>query len=123
MLQSSLVIDLAPLKTLSGNDPEFIREILEMISLQSPQLVEKINEEYSNESFYEMSRTAHKYKSSLQILGNSDLTNMAQEIEYLAATGHTTERLVELLDQMNNVCDQLLDLIQAELTALQVART
>ena len=121
MSQASLVIDLAPLRSLSGNDSEFIRDILEMISIQSPQLMDKINEEYAGEDYLSLSKTAHKYKSSLQILGNPDLISMAQEIEHIASTGHTTPRLAELVDQLNNICDQLLDIIQQELTALEQA--
>lgn len=118
MSNSLLVIDLAPLKTLSGNDPDFMKEILQMISLQSPQLLEKINQEYAAEDFKAMSQTAHKYKSSLQILGNPGLIKMAQEIEDLASAGHHSERLTSHIEIFNQICDQLLDIIQEELIFL-----
>lgn len=95
-----------------------MKEILQMISLQSPQLLEKINQEYAEEDFIAMSQTAHKYKSSLQILGNPGLIKMAQEIEDLASTGHHSERLASHIEIFNQICDQLLDIIQEELIFL-----
>lgn len=89
-----------------------------MISLQSPQLLEKMNQEYSEEDFTAMSQTAHKYKSSLQILGNPGLITMAQEVEDLAGSGHHSERLASLVETFNQICDQLLDIIQEELIFL-----
>mgnify|MGYP000990003528 CR=1 FL=1 len=89
-----------------------------MISLQSPQLLDKINQEYAEEDFKAMSQSAHKYKSSLQILGNPGLIALAQEIENLASAGHDSERLASLVDTFNSICDQLLDIIQEELIFL-----
>lgn len=95
-----------------------MKEILQMISLQSPQLLEKMNQEYAEEEFITMSQTAHKYKSSLQILGNPGLIKMAQEVEDLASSGHHSERLASLVETFNQICDQLLDIIQEELIFL-----
>ncbi|MDP5171251.1 MAG: Hpt domain-containing protein [Bacteroidia bacterium] len=121
MSDTLLVIDLAPLRSLSGDDTEFVKEILEMISIQSPQLLDKINEEYAREEYQAMSKTVHKYKSSLQILGNQSLISMVQEMEDLSSTGHTTPRLASLLDTFNSICDQLLDIIREELIMLSDA--
>ncbi len=113
-----LVIDLTPLRMLSGDDAAFMQEILEMIAVQSPQLIEKINQEFSDKDLAAVSKSAHKYKSSLQILGNQHLISMAQEIEDLAATGQLTERLAQLISQFNGISDQLLDIIREELILL-----
>lgn len=118
MSNSLLVIDLAPLRTLSGNDPAFMKDILEMISTQSPQLLSQINQEYEQGDFKSMSQTAHKYKSSLQILGNPGLISMAQEIEDLAGSQIPSDRLTSLVDTFNSICDQLLDIIHEELLFL-----
>lgn len=118
MSNSLLVIDLAPLRTLSGDDPAFMKDILEMISVQSPQLLEKINQEFQQADYKAMSQSAHKYKSSLQILGNPGLISMAQEIEDLASTGSPSDRLSSLVDTFNSICDQLLDIIHEELLFL-----
>ncbi len=118
MSQQLLVIDLAPLRELSGDDPIFIREILEMIAMQSPVLSDKIRLEYAEENYLSLAKTAHKFKSSLQILGNPHLVGLAQEIEHLAHQEHGSPRLAQLMNSFDSICDQLLDIIRHELQQL-----
>lgn len=121
MVNPSLTLDLAPLRTLSGGDSLFMQEVLGMILTQSPSMQERMEALLAEQDLQELSRAAHKYKSSLQILGNAEIIDMVQRIEHLAAAGTFTPKLQELIEDFDMVTEQLLDIIQEELLLLSTS--
>jgi HPt (histidine-containing phosphotransfer) domain-containing protein len=91
------VIDLHSLKELSGNDEAFIEEILGMFKNTSYQQVEDMKDSLEKDAFDILGVSAHKFKSSVSILGNSNLYELVTAIEHGAKYGGDKKELHEKL--------------------------
>ena len=121
MEAQALPLDLEQLRSLTGEDPEFMIEILEMIEEQSPEVMAEIDSLMSQQAYEPLGRAAHKYKSSVNILGNENLTRLLKDIELTAMDPGSRAALPPLLDDFRKVCDQLLVAIKSELRSLKAA--
>jgi CheY-like chemotaxis protein len=65
-------IHLAYMHQLSGNDPEFEKEILEQFLVQTPRELDLLEEHIRNNNFEGIRRTAHSLKSTVGYVGLSD---------------------------------------------------
>jgi len=92
-----MITDLNYLKTMSGGDPKFINE---MIALFREQI-----EEYSNimpdllrkKDYDGLSKIAHKAKSSVAIMGMSEVAELLKELEIITSERKETERYEALI--------------------------
>jgi len=116
---TSAYIDLSQLRNLTGNDQAFMIEILEMIEVQSPETVEQMSSQFQHGELKELSAAAHKFKSSINVLGNPELINLMKSIELTALEPGTDSQLGSLMDEFEAVCDQLLGHIRSEVQQLK----
>ena len=114
------ILDFAHLKSLTGEDNEFMIEILELIIEQSPGVLDEMYQQLESKDFVALGATAHKYKSSINILGNTDLINLMKDIEDNACLAPEQESLVDLVNHFRGVCDQLLDALGKEIGSLKI---
>lgn len=119
MNQNLVKINLDHLKSMTGDDNEFVIEILEMIEEQSPDVITEMFTQLESQDYTSLGATAHKYKSSINILGNAELINLMKDIENTAVDGNDIGTLVELVNQFEEVCNGLLGTIREELNKLQ----
>ncbi|MCI4667038.1 MAG: Hpt domain-containing protein [Bacteroidia bacterium] len=119
MTHKELEIDFAQLSMLSEDDPEFMIEILELIQDQSPGVLTEMKTQLQSGSYLALSATAHKYKSSINILGNSVIDNLVNSIEKNAKTEEKWEELDDLVQEFESVCDRLLEAVKVELEELK----
>ncbi|MEL6591527.1 MAG: Hpt domain-containing protein [Bacteroidota bacterium] len=119
MSANKLVLDFDQLKMLSGDDDEFMIEILEMIVNQSPEIVAKMDTLYSESDFQNLGATAHLYKSTVTILGNEPMNQLLKDIENIAKDDEDAEALFPLMERFRTNCNDILDQIQDELIKLK----
>ncbi|MEM6803030.1 MAG: Hpt domain-containing protein, partial [Bacteroidota bacterium] len=112
-------LDFSHLRTLTGDDNEFMIEILEMIVEQSPGVLKEMQNQLENQDFGPLGATAHKYKSSINILGNPNLIGLMKDIEDIATQSEEKNKLDTLVKEFEEVCDFLLDALNVELNKLQ----
>lgn len=112
-------LDLSQLKTLTGDDTEFIIEILEMIMDQSPEVLSKMESEFETSDFSSLGATAHKYKSSINVLGDSQLIQLMTDIELTTKDADQKEALFPLMSRFKDVCNAILDQVSSELQELK----
>lgn len=74
-------IDFSYLKTVSNNNEEFIREIIDTFIDTIPEHLHQIKTCLLINDWEEVARVVHKIKSSLSLLGFQDVKNLAIEIE------------------------------------------
>jgi PAS domain S-box-containing protein len=74
-------IDFSYLKTVSNNNEEFIREIIDTFIDTIPEHLHQIKTCLRINDWDEVARVVHKIKSSLSLLGLQDAKNLAIEIE------------------------------------------
>lgn len=105
-------IDLNSLRQLSGDDEEFIAEILRMFRQTSTQQVEEMKASLQKDAFDILGASAHRFKSSVSILGNSNLYELVTKIEHGAKYGDAKEDLyqkIEVLHYLVTLADEEID--------------
>ena len=68
-------INLEYLHAITDGEKPIIRVILEMFIAQVPEFIQNLNRFFQAEDYNALGREAHKAKSSLQIVGMTDLEN------------------------------------------------
>jgi HPt (histidine-containing phosphotransfer) domain-containing protein len=115
----SINIDFSQLRALTGEDNDFMVEILQLIIEQSPVVVDEMFESYERGDLPSLGATAHKYKSSINILGNPELSALVKEIEQTAVDQRETTVLTTLLYRFQNICRDLLEQLTSEIDELK----
>jgi HPt (histidine-containing phosphotransfer) domain-containing protein len=105
------------LDSVSGGDPEIIRELVIMFKEQSVEMYNEMKSHLSRKNYSSLGFLAHKAKSSVAIMGMTDLTLMLKVFEIQAKDGteselyesyilkfktETDEAVKELEDLVNN---------------------
>jgi len=121
MLAENFTLDFGHLRSLTGDDNEFMIEILELIIEQSPGVLEEMQTQLTSHDFKTLGATAHKYKSSINILGNPELIRLMKDLEDTATGTQEEEKLNELVSEFEQVCNHLLNALNHELNALQIS--
>ncbi len=101
------IIDLDSLRELSGNDLDFIAEILGMFTATANEQVQEMKELLKAGNFTGLSGVAHKFKSSVSILGNSRLYDLVNDIEYRAKNSGNREEISEKLALLAVIVDRV----------------
>ncbi len=118
MSVKELPLDFTQLRSLTGDDPEFMIEILEIIHNQSPEVKEELYQKYETGALKDLGAVAHKYKSSINVLGNRELNQLIHRIEVAGDQGKM-EILEPLLLEFQQICDRLLLAIDQALGELR----
>jgi HPt (histidine-containing phosphotransfer) domain-containing protein len=87
-----MITDLNYLKTMSGGDPKFIREMIVLFRDQIEEYKNIMPELLDNEDYDGLSRIAHKAKSSVAIMGMTEVADMLKELEILTHDKIEVER-------------------------------
>ncbi len=93
-----MITDLSYLESMSGNDHKFIREMVDIFreqieeySIEMPRLLQA--SDYEN-----LSRVAHKAKSSVAVMGMQSEADRLKELEFKSKEGLEPESYKELID-------------------------
>ncbi len=123
MQSTKAFIDIAPLRQITGDDSAFLIEVLELIRHQSPIMVQQMQDSLKQDDLNGLGATAHKLKSTLHVLGNNDWLTLLKELEYWAKEEGDKSTSASLLEDFQNVCGQMLDRIDDELSRLRAEDT
>ena len=106
-IKDGKIIDLDSLRELSGNDLDFISEILGMFTATANEQVQEMKDLLKADNFAALSAVAHKFKSSVSILGNSRLYELVNDIEYRAKNSGNREEIREKLELLAVIVDRV----------------
>ena len=79
------------LDSVSGGDPDIIREIVIMFKDQSVEIYNEMKSHFSGKNYNLLGLLAHKAKSSVAIMGMNDLALMLKTFELQAKEGKESE--------------------------------
>jgi len=79
------------LDSVSGGDPDIIRELVTMFKEQSIEIHNDMTQHLAEKEFNSLGFLAHKAKSSVAIMGMIDLAEMLKAFELQAKEGKETE--------------------------------
>jgi len=81
------LIQLDILESVSDGDPEIVREIVDIFKEQSSEIYEEMKILYAEKDFDALGLLAHKAKSSVAIMGITELATMLKTFEIQARKG------------------------------------
>jgi HPt (histidine-containing phosphotransfer) domain-containing protein len=79
-----MITDLNYLKTMSGGDPKFIREMIDLFREQIDEYKSIMPSLLDNKDYESLSKVAHKAKSSVAVMGMNEVADLLKELEILA---------------------------------------
>ncbi len=94
-----MISDLNYLKTMSGGDAKFISEMIDLFREQVGEYSEQMPELLRNKDYNNLAKLAHKAKSSVAVMGMSQVADLLKELEVLANQGKDTDRYQGLVDE------------------------
>lgn len=94
-----MITDLYYLKTMSGDDPVFIREMIGLFREQIAEYRVQMPEMLRNKEYSSLSKMAHKAKSSVAVMGMNQVAELLKELEILAGEAKEVERYDSMVDE------------------------
>lgn len=94
-----MIADLNYLKTMSGGDSKFIREMIELFREQIDEYKAIMPDLLQNKKYDELSKIAHKAKSSVAVMGMTEVAEVLKNLEILAQGAQEVEQYESMIDQ------------------------
>ncbi len=111
--------DLAYLLQRTKANPKLMSEIISLYLEQTPPLVTTMKQAFNNKDWSLLQQAAHKMIPSFSIMGMStDFENMAKKIHDFAKTQQQTEEIQTLVSELEKVCLEACQELEAELSQL-----
>ena len=92
-----MITDLNYLKTMSGGDSKFIREMIDLFREQIYEYKSIMPELLQNKDYDGLSKIAHKAKSSVAVMGMSEVAELLKELEIITHDKKEVERYEPLI--------------------------
>ena len=109
----AMMTDLTYLQQMTGNDGAMMKEMIEMFLHQLAEMQEEFDVLVKNKNWFELSRLAHKIKSSALVMGIEQMVDEMKELEQLAKEGKNIEKYPDSIAR----CKTMTHSIEAELNA------
>jgi HPt (histidine-containing phosphotransfer) domain-containing protein len=106
------------LKNITEGNKEIIREMIEMFILQVPEFIRNLNNLYQTGQYAALGKEAHKAKSSLQIMGMTDLELEMKRFQLKTIEGIEVESYPVHIRTFENQCMAAIEELQVELSLL-----
>ena len=87
------------LKSMSGGDSEFIREMIDLFRDQIEEYKQFMPELLRKKDYNNLSKMAHKAKSSVAVMGMTVVAQQLKDLEILAHDGLEVERYESLINE------------------------
>jgi HPt (histidine-containing phosphotransfer) domain-containing protein len=110
--------DLNYLKTITEGNNAIVREMIEMFILQVPDFIKNLNLLYQSGQYTALGKEAHKAKSSLQIMGMTDLEKEMKQFQLKTIEGVDVESYPMHIRNFEIQCEAAIRELQAELASL-----
>jgi len=102
-----MITDLKYLQQMTGNDSHIMKEMIELFLNQLAEMQEEIESLLNDKKWFELSRLAHKIKSSALVMGAEQMSNDMKELELLAKDSKNTEKYPEYVARFNSMIDTI----------------
>jgi HPt (histidine-containing phosphotransfer) domain-containing protein len=109
------VCNLSYIAETMGGKKHLIKEILGAFLIQVPEELNCINEAISKTDYATIKRIAHKMRSSISIMGISELETILVEIESYGKEARGIEEVKELNSRLNSICRKAFEEIENEI--------
>jgi len=111
-------INLQYFQELSGGDPVFIKEMLELFLSTTSLEVENFSSLIASSNFDAIASLAHKMKAPIQMMGATKLFDLVKSIESGAKSRKSIEELSQMISEMHSMLENLSIEIKESIAAL-----
>ena len=102
-----MIADLKYLQQMTGNDSAMMREMIELFLSQLAEMRETIVKLAEERNWFELSRMAHKIKSSALVMGVMPMVDDMKELEMLAKDGKNTEKYPAYIARFHSMIESV----------------
>lgn len=99
-----MVTDLTYLRSMSGGDPEIIKEMIGIFNEQVQEYMIDMPKLLADKNYYQLGKLAHKAKSSVSIMGMHAVAADLKSLELLTKDNLNTESYSDLVDNFVVQC-------------------
>lgn len=92
-----MITDLSYLKSLAGEDESFIRDMINIFIEQIEEYDAGMNDLLAKSDYINLSKLAHKAKSSVSVMGMKPESELLQRLEWLAKTGEKADEYENMI--------------------------
>ena len=102
------------------SDPALMMEMISLYLEQTPPLVSLMKESLKNKDWHSLYAAVHKMIPSFSIMGiSADFENMAKKVKEYASMQQQTELIADLVEKLENICQQACIELQEEFNAIK----
>ena len=106
--------DLSMIHSLSGGDESFIRKMVDLFIETVPPNVQALHTGLAGEQWEQVSKMAHKLKSTVDSMGIQSLKAEIREVESSAKAKESLDRLPDLISRISQVIEQVIYQLRVE---------
>ena len=113
-------IDLDYLLHRTKSNPKLMTEMIQAYLEQTPPLIIAMKQSMLDKDWRSLYAAVHKMIPSFSIMGISSIfENMAKKVQEFASTQQQSDGIPDLIQQIENVCNQVINELQEELIKIQ----
>lgn len=109
-----MITDLTYLNNMSGGSPEIVKEMIGIFIEQANEYLRDMPKYLEEKDYISLGKLAHKAKSSISIMGMTDLATDLKTLELLAKESNEVEKYPAFVDkfisQTKSAIDELSDI-------------
>lgn len=106
-----MITNLSYLRNMTDGNPDLIQELIDIFTSQADEYIHEMQDLYAKSDWQALSRVAHKAKSSVAIMGMSELSEMLKDFEILARDQKNVDKFPDYIDkftqEINEACKEL----------------
>jgi HPt (histidine-containing phosphotransfer) domain-containing protein len=106
------------LREITDGDKGIIKELIELFIMQVPDFITNLHTYYDSGEYILLGKEAHKAKSSLQIMGMSELEKEMKTLQLRTIDGTDVENYPEYIRHFETQCTVAIQELKAELANL-----
>ncbi len=96
-------VNLEVLKEISEGSNDLMRDLIFLFISQIPVFSEQLDYYYKNEDYISLGKLAHKIKSSVSMMGISELSSDMKKLEQLAQAKKDTQKYPEFIERFKRI--------------------
>jgi CheY-like chemotaxis protein len=105
---SNSIINFAYLDSVTKGDKDFVNDLIELVSIEMPKLLERISDFYDENNAESFKKEVHKLKSSITIFGVARGKELIYEMENEISETHTLDNIEDKMNELLEISFKLL---------------
>lgn len=98
------IVDLSYLKEMADGESAIIKEMIDIFIMQVDEFVEQLRQLHADKEWQNLGKVAHKAKSSVAIMGMTDLADNLKKLELLTKNGEGIELYEQIIKKFEEQC-------------------